>query len=116
MRPFHATMILSSRCGFGRLARTSKSFSRELASERSISASGLLEELRGLGNREALDERVLAVEFAQRVAAHRCVAVGLDAVEAVEQRGIVAEQRFNFRLRPDVEGAFAMLGLAVLEE
>ena len=38
--PFHAVMILSSRCGRGRFARASKSFFRESASDFAIAASG----------------------------------------------------------------------------
>ena len=81
-------MILSSRCGRGRLLRISNNFSRLRASKLSNFVFALFEMLRRLGNRVPLDQDILAAKFIVRIAAFRRVAVRLHAVVKLEDPGV----------------------------
>src|SRR6266436_5041438 len=69
------------------------------------------ETLRGLGNRVALDQDILAAKFVLRVAAFGRVAVRLHVVMKIEHLRRLAERGVDFLFRPDVERAFGIFGL-----
>src|SRR5205823_740100 len=72
--------------------------------------------LRRLGKRVSLNQNIFATEFILRVAAFRRVAVRLNSVVKFKHGGIVAERGLDLFLGPNIERAFAVLGLSVLEK
>ncbi len=107
IRPFQAVSTLSSRWGRGRASRAVNILARRLASTRLdlvLGFSGFLGELldgpRGI-------EQVLAGELLLRIDGR--VAAFLDAESPDHDRRILAEQRLDFCLRPQVEGAFGLV-------
>ena len=105
-------MILSSRCGRGRFARSDQkggaSFRQDLSHFRFL----LFEMLRCFRNRLQLDQNVFPREFGVRIGARRDVAVGLDAVMIVENVRRRSERRIDLLLAPDIEGALALSAVA----
>ena len=85
IRPFQAVMILSSRCGRGRLARTSNSFFRAFLERGADLRFRFPEKLRRIREAHSLDQRVLANELSVRIAPARGVAFLLHAVKAIEK-------------------------------
>ena len=106
-------MILSSRCGRGRLARMANNFSRLFASESRISCSLFLKCCSRLCDRVAFDQNIFAAEFIVRIASLGRVAVRLHTVMEIENLSGVAERIVDFFFCPDIErtfGSFAVAG------
>ena len=72
--------------------------------------------LRGFGKRVPLDQNVFAAKFILWIAAFRRVAMRLHAVMKIENLRGIAERRIDFLFRPDIKGAFGVLGFAVFEK
>src|SRR5437763_16114254 len=72
--------------------------------------------LRGLGNRVTPDQNILATKFVLRIAAFGRIAVRLNSVVKFKCGGIVAERGVDLFIGPNIECAFAVLGISVLEK
>src|SRR5436853_6860091 len=74
------------------------------------------EMLCALRDRMPLYQNVLATKFILRIAAFRRIPMRLNAEMIFEDRGVVTERAVNFLFGPNIEGAFAVLGLALLDQ
>ena len=93
-------MILSSRCGRGRLFANRQTISRDFCtSDCRNFVLALFEMLRRFRNRVALDQNIFAAEFVLRIASFRRVAVRLHAVMKFENLSGIAQRFVDFVFR-----------------
>src|SRR5437588_6274624 len=69
-----------------------------------------------LGERMSLDQNIFAGELALRIASSRGIPIFFDAIMKGENFGSLSERLAYFSLRPNIEYAFAVFGLPVLEQ
>ncbi len=108
-------MILSSRCGRGRLTRIDNNFSRLRASDCRTSSSLFSKCLRRLRDRVTLDQNIFPAKFILRIASFRRVAMRLNAEVKFENIRVVAQRVVDFFFGPNVKRAFAFSVAALYE-
>ena len=63
-----------------------------------------------------LNQNIFATKLTLRVAAHRCVAIRLDAVMEIEYLRCLPERGVDLLLRPNIKCSFGMLRLSVFNQ
>ena len=109
-------MILSSRCGRGRLARMENSFSLLLCASEFVELppSVFLKMLRRFRNRVTLNQNIFTAEFILRIAAFRRISVRLNPVMEVKMSAAFAQRCIDLLFRPDIKCAFLGLEMAAV--